>query len=384
MKKRIEEIILNEKMYNKTISKGSIYDVELLGNMACAFSLVKINQLKVLIYGAGNWGKCLYKLLQAKGIEVECFIDIYIKEHGETVPVYSDFSLLDVKEDKYFMFIAIDNLSSDEKEEILKRASGYIEDFFFLESDARTKFIMDCYMRTLSNAKFISYYKSNLNRVLDAFSIFEDTKSKEVFCQYIKSRVCNMSFLENISSKMKYFYDVNINTPFYSISKDETWINVGANTGDTIFNAVEIGVTSKFKNIFAVEGDNVIYQELEKNIRKLPDTRNIFCVNEFIDDSCEELEFIKDNKVGLINADLEGYELSLLRATKNVIKRDRPVLAICVYHKPEDIVEIPDFINDIVQDYCFRLRKYEAGLESILINNVNELVLYAIPKEKMI
>ena len=68
--------------------------------------------------------------------------------------------------------------------------------------------------------------------------------------------------------------------------------------------------------------------------------------------------------------DIEGAELEALKGAEETIKRYRPKLAICVYHKPEDIVEIPKYILNINPDYKLYLRHYS--------DNAGETVLYAI------
>lgn len=58
---------------------------------------------------------------------------------------------------------------------------------------------------------------------------------------------------------------------------------------------------------------------------------------------------------------------------KEIIKKDSPTLAICLYHKPYDLWDLPLLINDINPNYNMYLRIYGSmGLE---------LVLYCVPKE---
>ncbi len=67
--------------------------------------------------------------------------------------------------------------------------------------------------------------------------------------------------------------------------------------------------------------------------------------------------------------DVEGAELKSLIGAKNTIIKNKPRLAICVYHKPEDICEIPEYILSLVPEYKFYLRHY---------SSINwETVLYA-------
>ncbi len=74
--------------------------------------------------------------------------------------------------------------------------------------------------------------------------------------------------------------------------------------------------------------------------------------------------------VTFIKMDVEGAELESLKGAERVIRKDRPKLAICIYHKPEDMVTLPLYIKSLVPEYRFYLRSYS--------NSYNEMVLYAI------
>ena len=102
--------------------------------------------------------------------------------------------------------------------------------------------------------------------------------------------------------------------------------------------------------------------------------------NEFIDENTDFNKILGNDQCTLINADIEGNELQMLKAIKRLIKEDRPVIAVCVYHKKEDLVEIPQFFREDLQDYRFYLRKYTPWVQNL--NRNHELVLYAVPNER--
>ena len=81
-------------------------------------------------------------------------------------------------------------------------------------------------------------------------------------------------------------------------------------------------------------------------------------------------DVLAGRKVTFIKMDIEGSELAALRGAERIIREQRPKLAICVYHKPEDMWEIPGLILQYHPDYKLYLRHYSIS--------DTETVLYAI------
>lgn len=68
-----------------------------------------------------------------------------------------------------------------------------------------------------------------------------------------------------------------------------------------------------------------------------------------------------------IKMDIEGSELEALKGAKETIMRHHPRMSICLYHKPEDILEIPAYILTLNPDYKFYVRHYSTlMLDTIL------------------
>lgn len=70
--------------------------------------------------------------------------------------------------------------------------------------------------------------------------------------------------------------------------------------------------------------------------------------------------------------DIEGSELKALEGARNIIEKYIPRLAVCIYHKPEDIILIEEYLLNLNPDYHFYIRHYAS--------NMWETVLYAVPK----
>ena len=74
-----------------------------------------------------------------------------------------------------------------------------------------------------------------------------------------------------------------------------------------------------------------------------------------------------------LKMDIEGSELDALRGAERLIQRCRPRLAICVYHRPQDLWEIPLFVHGLGLEYDFHLRSHgHYGFD---------LVMYAVPRD---
>lgn len=82
-------------------------------------------------------------------------------------------------------------------------------------------------------------------------------------------------------------------------------------------------------------------------------------------------DVLKDRPVTFIKMDIEGSELAALQGAEHIIRTQKPKLAICVYHKPEDLWEIPSLILQYCSEYKLYLRHYSI--------TGDETVLFAVP-----
>lgn len=79
-----------------------------------------------------------------------------------------------------------------------------------------------------------------------------------------------------------------------------------------------------------------------------------------------------DNMLGgqeitFIKMDLEGSEYKALLGARNLIETYEPKLAVSIYHKREDVWELPKLILDMNSDYKFYFGHYSiAAAETVL------------------
>ena len=81
-------------------------------------------------------------------------------------------------------------------------------------------------------------------------------------------------------------------------------------------------------------------------------------------------EYMKGGRVTFIALDIEGEEYKALRGAAQIIRTQKPKLAISIYHKPEDLYELPELIRELRPDYQLYLRHYH-------LLDMAETVLYA-------
>lgn len=142
----------------------------------------------------------------------------------------------------------------------------------------------------------------------------------------------------------------------------------------------------KYESIYAFEPDNVNFNNC-KEISKENQIENIEIINAGLWSENTTLSFIADHgrgarigedyentiniktrtidsvvkgeRVTFIKMDIEGAELEALKGAENTIKKWHPRLAICIYHKPEDIFDIPAYILSLHEDYKLYIRHYQ-------------------------
>ena len=220
---------------------------------------------------------------------------------------------------------------------------------------------------------------------------------KEMYTQLLQSgisphKILNAgSILDNLSKKQ--YFDLEE----LKLDKEETFVDAGSFDGMTsvYFNELCKGTDEDIKvKVFAFEPDdknaekchtNLVTHNIQHNIIKkgLWNEEKVLhfkmvangssTVNADGEDHIEVTTLDKamdGEKVTFIKMDIEGSELNALMGANNIIIKNKPKMAISIYHKPEDIWEIPKIILEYNPDYRLYLRHYSL--------TDYETVLYAI------
>jgi len=77
------------------------------------------------------------------------------------------------------------------------------------------------------------------------------------------------------------------------------------------------------------------------------------------------------SRIDFIKMDIEGAELNALHGAEKSLRKYKPKLAISLYHKPDDFVTIPNYLNNLKLGYKFYLDHHTIHFW--------ETVLYCVP-----
>jgi len=243
--------------------------------------------------------------------------------------------------------------------------------------------------RLLNNGYFenrenIEIIKQNAIKLID---ILEDEESKEILFILIMNwfdfDVTGVGY-QGVFSKDQYYPSEIIR-----LRDDEAFVDAGAYDGDTLLEFIEKS-GQKFESIIAFELDRDNFSDMEIAVNKLDSKlkdkiklynfglldeekeigyetggsgKQSTCINMIgsVNDSGKTVrlsDILKNNKVTFIKMDIEGSEPKALYGAEEIIRNQKPKLAICVYHKPEHLWEIPLYLKSIVPEYKIFLRHH--------------------------
>ena len=238
------------------------------------------------------------------------------------------------------------------------------------------------------------FFSKNNNRVNNVLSLLADEKSKTTFLDMIDFR-CNrhLRFSEEINNSNHHFIpDIS---DIFEFQNDEVFIDCGAYCGDTIhsFKKYMKRHRKSYKKIVAFEPNIKWYRVLihdhpdviafnsgvwsesttlmfSGNLMltqadSIKDDESVISIPVISIDSCQECE-----NATFIKMDIEGAELNALIGAKKIIFKNKPKLAICIYHSNEEMLSIIEWLHKEFPQYKLYVRQLQKY-------SINETVLYA-------
>ena len=347
-----------------------------------------------IIYGTGKFAICTAEYLLKNHVDIDCFCDSdrYYFE-GKKIIISNDgehrFRVINDKE--------LNQISS--KYNIL---SGMIDYSFMTELKNRypQSEIVDYLDVVPEHIMEWQYIEENEKQLSKVYDLLEDEESRKVMESFIFARLTgNVENLLKLNKNKEggYGYDYDLLT----LNNEDVVIDGGSYVGDTI-SEIQQYVKGNVKTIFAFEPDSVTFEKLKKNVEDnelihlenaglWKDTSILRFENagtlgsKLKEDAENEVKVVSLDdynrggileNVTIIKMDIEGSELNALKGAEELLRNTMPKLAICVYHKNDDIFSIPLYIAAL----DFKGRKYKFYLRQHSFS-VEETVLYAIPAD---
>jgi len=325
---------------------------------------------KIVIFGCGQTGKLFYKRM-GKEFEVIGFSDNNNNIWDKTILCWEGVLLKCISPN-----------------EIPKDALVVIAAAPAFQGEIARQLENSGYKWETVDAIVFKRYKEKVDEILK--ECLTDLKSREIYNELLKCRAEN-----EINGYIPLFED----NQYYAIpefrfpgKRDKLFIDAGAFVGDSIekYIYIHLGIIGK---VCGIEPIIKQYKALEVRLERLRrewalDKEQLYSYNVAIGDNVGMVQIdMKDNiatsrvhqpesisnacmvqqvrlddlfhdDVSMIKADIEGAELAMLRGGSKLIKQYKPRLAICLYHTPFDMLEIPLYIKALVPEYKMSIRHH--------------------------
>lgn len=338
----------------------------------------------ILIYGCANHAELVWYYLLQHGLEAESFIvDRQYYRENFYIGSVKVRNITDYIGRLEQFNIVIGFCNVDKSKFLTENALILKSSFYFLWEPLKTY---------EWNEKYLSTNWGALQKVYDDLW---DIRSKEILDELISAKLnaCGNKLL-NLADDNQYFNELT----FCLDSSKEVFVDCGAFNGDTILK-YHAFTNGRYRKIYAFEPNNENVLKLRENTECLS---AIEIINKGTWNKAGELEFeengsasqivkggkvkipvtsidevVKEDRVTFIKMDVEGSELQSLEGARKTIARNMPKLAVCCYHKQDDLVNLHQYIKTFDNDrvkYQFYLRHHS--------NSSYETVLYGIPVKK--
>ncbi|MCQ2770756.1 MAG: FkbM family methyltransferase [Clostridia bacterium] len=337
------------------------------------WTYLKNTDKPILMYGMGNGGDKIFDVCNKKGITI-CDIfasDDFVrgqKFHDKTVMKYSD------AKEKYGSFIVLVAFGT---------CLDNVMDNIYRISKEQELYAPDVPVAG-DNIFDIDFYNQNIEKIKQARNLFADDYSKKVYDELIEYKLDGKIDHFSIDTNQ----DDDLSSLFFKEYTD--YIDLGAFNGDTIDQM--LSKYPSIKNVIAFEPSERIFKKLTQNVTKYTNV-TFKLINKCSSDTSKTLTFsdgsgrnskIIDNSLNpyqgktkviesdsvdnqtdlkcgkvLLKYDVEGEEKLSLLGSQKTIKNNYVDMIVSVYHRSEDLFEIPLLLQKIHKNSKIYLRKHK-------------------------
>lgn len=353
---------------------------------------------RLVLFGAGTWGRRSAVALRQAGIRPLAFCDNDVRRWGSIVvdlPVLSPAEAAARFGSNSLFAITIWNAAHSYKDTDLQLRALGCERVVPLSS--LTWRFADDFLPFFCLDRPHKVY-SELPVVLQGARLWEDSESRREYLEQVLWRARgSWEFSRPVDSGQYFTKDL------FEIASNEVVVDCGAYEGDTLREFLSLSA-GRFREFFAIEPDPQSFSRLSRYVSSLPfDIRaRIRALQSAVGavegpirfdavgrpDSRESIDgavtvpsapldnlLRKAMGITLLKMDIEGAEIEALEGARSTISRDRPILAVCVYHRQSDLWRAPAVMHAVAPDHALFLKRHRPdGWET---------VAYAIPRERV-
>ena len=244
--------------------------------------------------------------------------------------------------------------------------------------------------------KYKNNIRQNEEKYKELYNLLSDERSKRTLMCVLRFRVDGN--YETLHSESDYTHNQYFDKDIMKFSDAEVFADCGGFVGDTT--SLFISRVHDFSKIYIYEPnpinhqkatqlltrqeagkiDKIIIRKAGVGIETISSKISLSGAGSHVSDDGDcDIQIVSldediQEPITFIKMDVEGFELDALKGARNHILAEKPKLAICVYHKPDDLWEIPEYILSLNPEYKLYLRQYMSGDGE----NPCETVLYAV------
>lgn len=332
-------------------------------SLESSWDFLKNTKLPVFIYGMGDGALKIIKVFNEYGITYAGFFasDEFVRGHyfeGHKVHTLSE---IEAVVDDFVIVLAF--------------ACGYESLIDKVKKISKKHILIAPDVPVIGDGLFTKkFLEDNFEKIEKVYNLLEDEQSKKVYINTLAFKITGrIDFLSDIDTPSEEAYR-NIIKP----SDNEIFIDLGAYNGDTVAEFIE-NTNGSYQRIYALEPDKRNFRKLTANTENIKnielfncagwseDTTLIFSKNsgrqamvakQGVEIQARSVDSVLNGeKATFIKYDVEGAENEALKGSINTLKAFKPKLIIALYHRNEDIFEIPLMIKEINPDYKLYLRK---------------------------
>ena len=320
----------------------------------------------IWILGAAGIGVAVKRCLEGKGFDIYSFCDNDESKVGTVVDGISVRSFVELcQDDNRVVLVSVWKYFDEVSHQC--DAAGIT----FYDATPLAGVVFDT---TEESASFVS---QNLQRISSIAKKLSDNTSTEI---YLTAQIARL--FRDRGTMRKYKGNTQyIEQDIAPIGSSELVFVCGAGNGSAAVNFAKLTDGNAVIHCFEPDQDN--FQKLRDTASHTP---NLRCVPCGVGEKSGVLSFcggMGDNSTfsspgegfaqvttiddyaethgaipSLITMDIEGWEMAALRGAQKIIARHKPKLAVSLYHRASDFVEIPEFIFRLRSDYTIYIRHY--------------------------